>query len=226
MPFAPDPLVFIIYDPVVSQKDKQGGYVHFILGNHEVMNLTGNNTYIADKYYFLTKKLNVSYSWLFNKHTVLGEWLRTRNTILKIDNRLFVHAGISPRMAFSGMDIDDVNTKVRTLVNHPDRHPYGEDIEELLLGYNGSFWYRGYFETSRYYNRISYREIEQVLAKYGVTSIYIGHTNVKGITPLYNAQVFTLDVPFYNMEYSIQGLLIDNDIIYLLNSAGEKVKMK
>jgi len=54
----------------------------------------------------------------------------------------------------------------------------------------------------------------------------IGHTNVKAITSFYNAQVFSLDVPFYNMEYSIGGLLIENDIIYLLNSSGEKDKMK
>ena len=115
---------------------------------------------------------------------------------------------------------------VRSLVNRPEQITSYNDIEELLLGYNGPFWYRGYFESSKHYNRISYREVKQILSVYDVSSIMIGHTNVKAISPLYNAQIFSLDVPFYNMKYSISGLLIENDIIYLLDSSGERVIMR
>ncbi len=219
------PILWLVYQ-LEAQAREQGGCVHFILGNHEIMNLLGNNTYIADKYYYLAKKMNISYSWLFNKHTVLGKWLRTRNTIIKIDDKLFVHAGISPRLAFSGMSIDDINNRVRCLINHPKQNPSTDATEKLLLGYNGPFWYRGYFESSRHYTRASYKEVKQILEVYNVSAIMIGHTNVKAISPLYNAQIFSLDVPFYNMEYSISGLLIENDIIYLLSTSGEKVKMK
>jgi len=218
-------LLWLVYQ-LETQAREQGGYVHFILGNHEVMNLLGNSTYISDKYYFLTKKANVSYSWLYNKHTILGKWLRTRNTIIKIDDNLFVHAGISPRLAFSGLSIEEINNRVRFLLKYTEQNPSFDNAEELLLSYNGPFWYRGYFESSRHYNRVSYREVTQILSVYDVSRIMIGHTNVKAITPLYNAQIFSLDVPFYNMAYSMSGLLIENDIIYLLNSSGEKVKMK
>jgi len=87
-------------------------------------------------------------------------------------------------------------------------------------------WYRGYFESSKNYHRAHPQEVTKILESFDVNRIMIGHTNVKSITPLYNGQIFSLDVPFYNMEYSISGLLIENDAIYRIKSSGEKVKMK
>jgi ankyrin repeat protein len=39
-----------------EQAQKQGGRLHFILGNHEMMIMRNEDSYIADKYYYLTKK--------------------------------------------------------------------------------------------------------------------------------------------------------------------------
>ncbi len=205
-----------------DQAKKHGGYVHYILGNHEIMVLTENPTYLPDKYYYLTKKLNISYSWLYNKRTVLGKWLRTKNTIIKINNYLFVHAGISPEMAFSGFLLPEINNIVRYIINHPNRHPYGEEMHELILGKKGPFWYRGYLEDSYYYAKIEEQELNNILTIFDVSAIFIGHTNVDRITPLYNHKVYTLDVPFYTHRYRMEGLVIENGDFYLLNSAGER----
>lgn len=55
-----------------------GGYVHFILGNHEIMNSSGNLKYVHRKSKANALKLGMSYTELFSKHSELGNWLRTK----------------------------------------------------------------------------------------------------------------------------------------------------
>lgn len=217
--------LWLIYHLEHEAREK-GGNVHLILGNHEIMNFQKDLGYIADKYHYLNDKLNTSYSWLFNKKSILGAWLRSRNAIIRINDNLFVHAGISPELAFSKLSIEDVNNIVRFLNLHPERHPYSQEIEKLMFGYLGPFWYRGYLEESDYYRRPSYNELMRILELYEVNRIFIGHTSVKNITPLYNDHIYPLDVPFYTYGYSMEGLLIENDLIFLLKTSGKKVLME
>lgn len=209
-----------------EQAQKQGGLVHFILGNHEMMILRNESSYIADKYYYLTKKAKVSYSSLFNKKTILGSWLRSRNTIIKINDHLFVHAGISPALAFSGLSINEINNMVRVYNNHPERHPYSLETEDLLLGPNGPFWFRGYFEASRFYKRVSDPDIDTIFSVYDISSMFVGHTNVTNVMSLFHNRVYPLDVPHYTRNYSIFGLLLKDKDIYLLNSSGNLLRME
>jgi len=215
---------WLIYQ-LEEQAKKQGGALHFILGNHEMMIMRNENNYINDKYYYLTKKAKVSYSSLFNKKTILGKWLRSRNTIIKINDHIFVHAGISPDLAFTGLSINEINNMVRSYINHPERHPYNRETEALLLGYSGPFWYRGYFEASKYYNKLSDIELDKILSVYNASTIFIGHTNVSEVSPIYHDRIYPIDVPFYSYGYPMHGLLIQDNIIYLLNSSGDKQKL-
>lgn len=204
----------------------KGGCVHFVLGNHEIMEMTGNTSYLADKYKYLTGRTNTRYSWLFNKKTVLGKWMRTRNTVIRINDILFVHAGISPKLAASGLTIREINDMVRFLISHPGRHPFGWETEHLLLGSMGPLWYRGYLKPAAGYRKIREQEVNHVLETYGVRRMMIGHNYVRSVTPLYGGRVYCLDVPYYTMRSSIQGLLIVNGSISLLDSAGGQTPMQ
>ena len=119
--------------------------MHLVLGNHEIMVVTHDNTYVADKYRLMTEKLNISYGNLFSKQTILGQWLRSKNTILKINDHLFVHAGLSPDFVEVGWTLQEINEHVRYFLSNPDRESHGDITRESIMGKSGPFWYRGYW---------------------------------------------------------------------------------
>jgi hypothetical protein len=205
---------------------KSGGAVHLILGNHEIMVLTRKEIYIADKYRLMSDNLNISYSGLFNKRTVLGQWLRSRNTMLKINDHLFVHAGLSPDILRSGLTMHDINNHVRFYLNHPDRESYGEISRRTILGVNGPFWYRGYIENNHVYMQLPESTFDEILTAFKAGRIFIGHTNVDRITPLYSNRVFAMDVPFYSNRSDMQGIIIENGVMYRVNSYGGKKEFR
>jgi hypothetical protein len=209
------------------QAMSQGGAVHLLYGNHEILVLLKNQNYITDKYYYLCKKLKLSYGYLFTKETILGNWLRSKNTVIKIDDKLFVHAGISPEIIELGLSLDKINKMVRFYINHPERNrKYGVSTKELIMGDSGPFWYRGYFEDNLKYKQVTNTDLELILNYYNVSKILTGHTNVEKISSYFDNKVFMLDVPFYSYTNSIYALLFENDNLFLLNSSGTKTKFE
>ncbi len=216
--------VWLIYK-LDHQAVTHGGAVHLLFGNHEILVLLKDQTYITDKYYYLCKKLNLTYGYLFSKKTVLGQWLRSKNAVIKIDDKLFVHAGISPEIVEAGLSINEINEMVRFFINHPERNrKYNLYTKELLLGENGPFWYRGYVEDNYKYKHISKIDLEKILDYYNVSKIFSGHTNVENISGFMDNKVFILDVPFYTFTTSIKALLFEGDTLFLLTSNGIKTK--
>ena len=217
--------LWLIYG-LESQAIEAGGRVHYLLGNHEILILEQNQHYISDKYRLLTDRVNLNYYMFFSKRTLLGQWLRTRNTILRINEHLFVHAGLSPAIAFSGLDIHEINDLTRYFLNHPDRDQYRQIQRSLIMGPDGPFWYRGFIEGNHQYDQISENQFEKVLDTLDASTIFIGHTNVDHITPLFNARVFTLDVPFYTYGYSMEALLLQGSSIWVITSDGIRQKIR
>jgi hypothetical protein len=218
--------IWLIYK-LDHQSAFQGGAVHLLFGNHEILVLLKDGTYITDKYYYLCKKLDITYGYLYGKKTLLGQWLRTKNAVIKIDDKLFVHAGISPAIVNAGLTPDEINTMVRFFVRYPERNrKYGIAVKELVMGDEGPFWYRGYIEDNIQYKRITENELDKILDFYGVTKIFSGHTNVENISAFFDNKVFILDVPFYSYIASMQVLLFENDTLFLVNSEGTKVKFE
>jgi hypothetical protein len=213
--------LWLIYN-LEGQARHAGGAVHLILGNHEIMVLQGEMFYVSNKYLLLTEKLNINYSRLFNRHTLLGKWLRNKNTILKINDNLFVHAGLSPSISSSGLTMENINEITRFFLNHPDRDIYMKVKRPELFGTHGPFWYRGFIEGNHQYEHLPESEFEKSLTIYDAARIFIGHTNVDQITPLYNSRVYAMDVPFYSYGYSMEALLLEGDAVFVLNSNGLK----
>ncbi len=80
-----------------QQAEAAGGEVHFVLGNHELMVIRGDNRYVHDKYIKgICRKTRIKHEDLFGPDMELGRWLRSKLTLLKINDILFVHGGISP----------------------------------------------------------------------------------------------------------------------------------
>jgi hypothetical protein len=197
-----------------------GGRVHYLLGNHEILVLQKNENYVSDKYRLITERVNIEYSLLFNKRTLLGRWLRTKNTVVRINDMLFVHAGLSPSILAYGLDIEGINDLIRFFLNHPERDSRENIKRSQILGADGPFWYRGYFENNHQYDQLPEEDFKRVLGAFEASRIFVGHTNVDHVTPYYDGKVIGLDVPFYTFGHSMEAILVEGDVITVLDSSG------
>lgn len=208
-----------------QQAKKQGGRVHYILGNHESMVMLYDDRYVADKYRHASRFLKKHYAELFDKHSVFGIWLRTKNALIRIGNQMFVHGGISPRLLEKKWSIKEINTKLRYHLNHYDALK-DTSFVDLILFQESPLWYRGYLVKTPLYNRMSYRKVLETLQFYGAMSIIFGHTPVSKIHPFYSFRLIAMDVPIGNSKYVYQGLLIENQKYYRIFVDRKKERLK
>jgi hypothetical protein len=163
-----------------------------VLGNHEVMAMRGDLRYLNTKYADTARVLGVSsYSDLFARGTLLGRWLRSKPAILKIDDYLCLHAGVSRALIDSHLTRAEVNATVRSVLND---EPGQGAVAELVMGSLGPLWYRGYFAEQSGFPTATASDIAQVLDTFAVRRILIGHTIVPTLTPLYEGKVIAVQV--------------------------------
>lgn len=196
-----------------------GGKVHYILGNHEVLNLQGNTQYVRRKYMENIALLGEEYSEWFGRNSELGRWLRTKNAIEKIGDYVFCHGGISVETADSGMSLEEINTIARRFYGVPLADiddPRGKMVFDVE---KGVFWFR---QAAR--NRMPEEDVTKVLAYAGAARMVVGHTLVPDVTALYNGRVLCVDL--YHDENLRNGfaktLYVENGRPYGLDSRGEK----
>jgi len=182
-------LLWLIYE-LESQAKLQGGQVHFILGNHEILNLNGMNHYADTKYLKIAKKMKIDYKELYGPSTELGRWLRTKNSIEKIGNDLFVHGGFSTELVESGLSIQEINENIRANLGLTYNEIYAKDKTTILIfGKKGPLWYRGNVDN------YTESELKTVFQHFGGTAIILGHTSWRNeINRIADGQVITIDV--------------------------------
>ncbi len=84
-------ILWFLYD-LERQAEQEGGKVHLTLANHEVMILNGDLRYLHAKYVETAKKLNKPFEKLFSKNTILGDWLRSKPVLVKVNDMLLLMA--------------------------------------------------------------------------------------------------------------------------------------
>ncbi len=187
-----------------KQAVKDGGMVHLILGNHELMVLAGDLRYIHEKYNNVEAITGSTHSELYSENSVLGKWLRSKPVMITINNILFVHAGVSPKLVQKGIKIKQVNQFFSERIIGKDIDPYLEDEKlTLLSGNNGPVWYRGYFADST----LTTVSIDSILDFYNTDHIIVGHTPQKNIIILFGNKVIGIDT---GMGYGQLGNILFN----------------
>ncbi len=120
-----------------------GGRVHFILGNHEVLNLQGDTRYVRNKYLENARLIGEDYSRWYANDTELGRWLRTKNAVERIGDQVFCHGGISPELAHTGLALSDINRIARHYLGVPTAQIVDPYACEIFNTHTGIFWFRG-----------------------------------------------------------------------------------
>ncbi len=202
-----------------------GGNVHVILGNHEIMALTGNIRYLNDKYNHFTKYTLTNYFELFGNNTALGKWLRSQNAIIQINDNLFLHAGISPQFDILDYSFDTINYELQTHLKS-SLTTEEETMADTILSAYGPLWFRGYMRSRNRVPTVPQEFVDNYLKKKGLSRMIIGHNEQYEIKPSYNNKVISIDVKINEDGTSAQALLIRGNKIYICFSDGTKKQIE
>jgi hypothetical protein len=208
---------FWFINKLEQQARKQEGYVHYLLGNHEIMIMTKDYRYLADKYFYMNDQLKFDFAEHFSQNSFFRRWLSSKNSILKIGPYLFLHGGLSYDSFFLKYSISEMNSVIRQYLKNPKSKLYSDTIKWILSD-NGPLWYRGYnaqFDSTKLINST---QLDSVLKFYKASTIFIGHTHTTEIKSVFNGRVILMDVPYYLDEGEPEAVKIDSMKIYLFNA--------
>lgn len=114
----------------------------------------------------------------------LFEWIAAHNTVIRINDILFLHGGLSAELL--PLSVTDINERVRAELNRD-----AFKGEPLGTSDNGPLWYRGLARGDEAAVRPA---LDSVLAHYEAAMIVLGHTpDLNAITPRFGGQVVIID---------------------------------
>ena len=228
-------VLWLIYK-LEQQAELCGGQVHFILGNHEVLNFHGKHRYNRLKYIKAAQKISgnsnkeEAVKYMYSEVSELGKWLASKNVIERIGDYIFVHAGLSPELLDYQLSLEEINTKARSQfhIQTPKSKKELSEAEIFIYGSKGPFWYRGLVVDHFKYPQITQEKLDELLLYYKAKKVVIGHTVVNTISSSYDGKVIRVDVLHGADKFSgrTKGLLIENGIEYIVNDLGEKTLLE
>jgi hypothetical protein len=210
-------ILWFLYE-LEKQAELAGGKLHLLLGNHEVMVLNGDLRYLHPKYVETSMLLEEPFEQLYGNNTLLGEWLRSKSVLVKVNNMLFAHGGFHPSLAKEKRSLAEINNTFKTNLVKAEMEYPREGWGKYLHKKNGPIWYRGYFKSTRKDsnkgskkdNGASSAEIDLLLKHFDIEYLVVGHTSQKQVETRYEGRVIAIDTSIKNGEYG-ELLLIDGN---------------
>jgi hypothetical protein len=167
-----------------TQAKRFGGDVILLLGNHELMNLMNEFSFVNED------ELTADYKIHFSPSGKYGRILLTHPTTVIIDDVLYVHAGLSPR--FAQMGIDRVNADVtKFLKNEKTRECENEYSYNCIMNAQGPFWTRIFGGDE---NDTLCALVEQTHSILKVKRTVLGHTAANHIEYKCNVKLIKIDI--------------------------------
>lgn len=203
------------------QATAAGGKVHYLAGNHEQMLLTGDHRYLHQKYVESAALMGVSVQEMYAENSILGDWLRKRPAFVKIDDYLFVHAGVSPDFVRRGLTESKANKLFYRYIfgsKRPSRKL--NSTIDFLNGEDGPLWYRGYFVEGE----IDGNGLDGILNYFNVKRMIVGHTSLRRVTAMHRGRIIAVDS---NIKEGEDGeiLLIEAGQYFRGTQNGEKIPL-
>ncbi len=176
-----------------TEAPKSGGFVHIVLGNHEVMNLTGDLRYVSAAEYAAFAPPTSSpavvadgvppqvpsgtppvpgaaeHRQAFSTEGVYGKWLIAKPMLIVINDTVFVHGGLPQSIGALGLGAGNArfHDELMQALNP------GGPTEGALLSQNGPLWYRG---TARCHVLLEGARLRRTLNQLSARRVAIGHT--------------------------------------------------
>jgi hypothetical protein len=210
--------LWLIYD--LEEKAKvAGGYVHLILGNHEILNMSNDFRYVQSKYMRNADLIKEPYGNWYKSSSELGRWLGTKNTVEKIGDLIFVHGGLAPDLNNLDKSLTDINSMMRPFYFiKEDVFRINDEVLQFLYDANGPLWYRDYVLAKAVES-----DIDDTLRKFNAKRIIIGHTLVNAVRMIYGGRVIAIDTR-HNDPYST-ALLVEEGKFFRIDQHGKRGAM-
>ena len=112
-----------------------------------------------------------------------GKWLLSHDTVIRINDTLYSHAGIGPK--YAGMSLVAMNDAVRKELANPDTTAGG-----IATDMQGPLWYRGLAG-----NTAADTGLDSTLKQFGALREVVGHVDAgSAVTPRFGNRVILIDV--------------------------------
>ncbi|MEC4728275.1 metallophosphoesterase [Shewanella sp. D64] len=190
-----------------KQAGEAGGKLHLLMGNHEQMVMRGDLRYVNKRYQVAEKLLNRTYDELYDNSSEIGQWLRSKNTLVKINDSLFLHGGISSEWIDRKLTLAKANTLYRANIDKSKEELTQDPLLNFLFLSNGPTWFRGYFKPD-----FDETELDQILNYFKVNRVVVGHTSQEQVLGLFNNKVLAVDSSIKNGGSGEVLLMQDNKL--------------
>jgi hypothetical protein len=125
----------------------------------------------------------VEHRRIWDKHGEFGKWVLDHNSIIKINDVLFVHGGIGP--AYADRQIGELNREIVDTLSLPVVP--GSIVENV----ESPLWYRG---LARNNTEAEQAHLDNLLRHFDVNRVVIAHTVTEGaIKPRFDGKVIMID---------------------------------
>ena len=178
-----------LFDNINIQAQSYGGAVYSLIGNHELMNVMGNFSYASKKDIEETGGKQ-NRQQLFKPGGCMATRLScTRNTLLKINDIIFVHAGIVPEIVKENKQntIKYVNLLMKNFFDGSTG--VNDNINKFLIDSKGVLWDRSLGKDNT-----NCDILDKTLKDLDCNHIVIGHTPQNIINSRCNEKVWRVDV--------------------------------
>ncbi len=189
------PLLWLVYR-LEQEAARAGGRVHVVLGNHETMVWMNDLRYVHKKESSIAAAHGVAYQKMYDiRESVLGKWLLTKPAVLRLDNILFAHGGVSGDfLNYTPQTLDDTLAKFvkeewfyryadTTVAIKMDSASYARRAH-FFQSENSVFWFRGYVTSDT-----TGTMLDNVLRRFGATVHVVGHTPTQMVHQRYGGKL-------------------------------------
>lgn len=204
-----------------QQAGMAGGMVHYLIGNHEIMNLHNDLRYVNKKYRYTTTMLKTPYPLLFGPDTYLGRWLRSKPIVISINDMVFVHAGLSEACLNLGLTFEEINAAFRdSIFDKTEEKINANPALRLLYGELGPLWYRGYWGQD-----FTKKRAHNILKRLEKKHIIVGHTPFPSIVSEFRSKIIGVDSTIQMGEKG-EVLLYEEGKLFRGTLEGDRIPIK
>lgn len=191
----PDLEVLQMMDRLDTLARPHGGRVISLLGNHELMNVLGDFTYVSPESMAATGDTRRE---RFTPGGDLALKLSRRNVVVRIGEHLFCHGGILPRhLHLVDGNLHRINAVCRKFLRGTPLAPEeGRILQDVILGESGILWTRVYLMYAANNPEAMDTLLNSVLGALQCKAVYVGHNTVPQIVPISQGRCWFVDATF------------------------------
>jgi hypothetical protein len=182
---------------------RAGGRVYVVLGNHEIMDMTGDLRYVHPREAALAEALGVTYDRMVHvRESLLGRWLASKPAAIRVGDALITHAGIATD--FAELSLRRLDAMLATflspavLYRDPATARTRADSvrlqarEDFFWHPHSLFWYRDYVQSDAVG-----AQLDSVLHAFRSEVMIVGHTAKPEIEVRYDGRLIAAHTTRY-----------------------------